>query len=118
MHAIIKFKNGMTKIVVHETSMKIPIFNSLYSSKKIINSGNLNFKILNDLDFRAVDLKKFSSVKILKIHWAIDSICSVLLLLFMMLKSLFLSKRILLFSCNIKGKTICIIKEFYISSLN
>ena len=56
----------MTKIVVHETSMKIPIFNSLYSSKKIINSGNLNFKILNDLDFRIVDLKKFSLVRILK----------------------------------------------------
>ena len=66
VHAIIKFKNGMTKLVVHETSMKIPIFNSLYSSKKIINSGNLNFKILNDLDFRVVDLKKFPLVKILK----------------------------------------------------
>ena len=66
VHAIIKFKNGMIKIIVHETSMKIPIFNSLYSSKKIINSCNLNFKILNDLDFRVVDLKKFSLVKILK----------------------------------------------------
>ena len=66
VHAIIKFKNGMIKIIVHETSMKIPIFNSLYSSKKKIKSGNLNFKILNNLDFRVVDLKKFSLVRILK----------------------------------------------------
>ena len=34
VHSIIKLKNGLTKIVVHDTNMKIPIFNSLYSSKK------------------------------------------------------------------------------------
>ena len=46
--------------------MKIPIFNSLYSSKKTIRSDKLNFKILNNLDFRNVDYKKFPLVKILK----------------------------------------------------
>ena len=66
VHAIIKFKNGLTKIIVHDTSMKIPIFNSLYSSKKTIRSDKLNFKILNNLDFRNVDYKKFPLVKILK----------------------------------------------------
>ena len=66
VHAIIKFKNGLTKIIVHDTSMKIPIFNSLYSSKKIIRSDKLNFKILNNLDFKNVDYKKFPLVKILK----------------------------------------------------
>ena len=66
VHAIIKFKNGMTKIIVHDTNMKIPIFNSLYSSKKFINSNYINFKILNNLDFRDVNLKKFPLVKILK----------------------------------------------------
>ena len=34
VHAIIKFKNGLTKIIIHDTNMKIPIFNSLYSTKK------------------------------------------------------------------------------------
>ena len=67
VHAIIKFKNGLTKIVVHDTSMKIPILNSLYSSRKFVNSDNLNFKVLNNLDFRNVNLKKFPLVKILKI---------------------------------------------------
>ena len=66
VHAVIKFKNGLTKFVVHDTSMKIPIFNSIYSSKKKIISNNLNFKILNNLDFRIVNLKKFPLVRILK----------------------------------------------------
>ena len=67
VHAIIKFKNGITKLIVHDTSMKIPIFNSLHSTKKNINSKNLDFGILNNLDFRNVNLKKFPLVKILKI---------------------------------------------------
>ena len=66
VHAIIKLKNGITKIVVHDTNMKIPIFNSLYSSKKIINSKKLDFKILNNLDFRSIDSIKFPLIKVLK----------------------------------------------------
>ena len=66
VHAIIRFKNGLTKIVVHDTSMEIPIFNSLYSSKKTIYSNDLDFRILNNLDFREVSLKKFPLVKIIK----------------------------------------------------
>ena len=66
VHAILKFNNGLTKIIVHDTSMKIPIFNSLYSSKKIINSKKLDFKILNNLDFRYANPKKFPIIKILK----------------------------------------------------
>ena len=67
VHAIVKFKNGLTKIVVHDTSMKIPIFNSLYSSNKIIDSKKLDFKSLNNLDFRNVNFQKFPIVKVLKI---------------------------------------------------
>ena len=67
VHAIIKFKNGLTKIIVHDTNMKIPIFNSLYSSKKIINSKKLDFKTLNNLDFRDANPKKFPLIKVLKI---------------------------------------------------
>ena len=65
VHAIIKFKNGLTKIVVHDTSMKIPIFNSLYSSSNTINSKKIDLKILNNLDFRNIDYKKFPLTKIL-----------------------------------------------------
>ena len=65
VHAIIKFKNGLTKIVVHDTDMKIPIFNSLYSSNNFINSKKLDFKILNNLDLKKIDHKRFTVIKIL-----------------------------------------------------
>ena len=66
VHAIIKLTNGLTKIVVHDTNMKIPIFNSLYSTKKHIYSKKLNFKILNNLDFRGANQKKYPLIKVLK----------------------------------------------------
>ena len=66
VHAIIKFSNGLTKILVHDTDMKIPIFNSIYYEKIAnIKSSKLNLSILNDLNFSSVNLKKFPSVKIL-----------------------------------------------------
>ena len=36
IHAIVKFSDGMIKIIAHDTTMKIPIFNSIYfgQSKK------------------------------------------------------------------------------------
>ena len=66
VHAVIKFNNGLTKILVHDTDMKIPIFNSIYNEKNIkIKSSKLNLNILNNLDFSRVNLKKFPSIKIL-----------------------------------------------------
>ena len=65
VHAIIKLKNGLTKIVAHDTNMKIPIFNSLYSSNNFINSKQLNLKILNNLSFKEINYKRFSVIKIL-----------------------------------------------------
>ena len=34
VHAIVKFKNGLTKILIHDTNMKIPIFNSLFNKNE------------------------------------------------------------------------------------
>ena len=34
IHAIIKFRDGLIKILAHDTDMKIPIFNSIYENKK------------------------------------------------------------------------------------
>jgi 1-deoxy-D-xylulose-5-phosphate reductoisomerase len=66
VHALVKFKNGLTKILIHDTNMTIPIFNSLYENeKKIIKTNNLDFTIINNLNFQKVDLKKFPAVKIL-----------------------------------------------------
>ena len=66
VHAIIKFNNGLIKILVHEPDMKIPIFNSLYlDNKKRINTNSLNLKILNDLKLKTVDSNKFPLIKLL-----------------------------------------------------
>ncbi len=67
VHAIVKFKNGLTKILIHDTSMKIPIFNSFYSNfEKTIKTKKLNFEIINNLNFKEVDIVKFPIIKILK----------------------------------------------------
>jgi 1-deoxy-D-xylulose-5-phosphate reductoisomerase len=66
-HAIVKFKSGLTKILIHDTNMNIPIFNSLYENEiKKITSKKLNFPVINNLSFENIDLKKFPVVKILK----------------------------------------------------
>jgi len=66
VHAMVKFKNGLTKILIHDTNMVIPIFNSLYSdNQKHIKSKNINFDILNDLNFTKIDLKRFPVVSII-----------------------------------------------------
>jgi 1-deoxy-D-xylulose-5-phosphate reductoisomerase len=69
VHGIVQFNNGMSKIIIHDTNMKVPIFNTLYSDmiKKKIKSKNLRIDILNDLSLKEVDYKKFPLVKILKI---------------------------------------------------
>jgi len=67
VHAIIKFKDGMIKIIAHDTNMKIPIFNSLYDNQhKNIQSDQLNLKKLNSLNLKQVDTNKFPSIKIIK----------------------------------------------------
>ncbi len=66
VHAIIKFDNGLTKFLVHDTDMKIPIFNSIYNKKNTkYKNSILDFNKLNNLNFSTVNLKKFPSLKIL-----------------------------------------------------
>ena len=66
IHAIVKFNNGLIKILAHEPDMKIPIFNSIYDDKfKSIKTKPINIKKLNNLNLENVDTKKFLFVKIL-----------------------------------------------------
>ena len=67
VHAIVKFDNGLTKLLIHDTDMKIPIFNSVYDNRnKKINNKKIDYSSLNNLSFKSIDLKKFPSIKILK----------------------------------------------------
>ena len=66
VHSIVKFNNGTTKILVHDTNMKIPIFNTLYqNSNKKLMSKKLDITKLNNLNFKNIDKKKFPIINIL-----------------------------------------------------
>ena len=68
IHAIIKFKNGLIKIIAHDTTMKIPIFNTIYSNTdKTIKSDKLNINLLNNLNLRQVDKKRYPIIKLLNL---------------------------------------------------
>ena len=62
-----KFFNGQIKILAHEPNMKIPIFNSIYQNNfKKIESKKTNIKLLNNLNFQEVNIKKFPIVNFIK----------------------------------------------------
>ena len=68
VHAIVKFTNGITKCLIHDTSMEIPIFNSLYfnDSSKMLKTQEIDFNKLNNLNFMKVNNSIFPSINFLK----------------------------------------------------
>ena len=75
VHSLLKFNDGMIKIIAHETSMEIPIYNSLpYKKNFILKTKELDIKKLNNLNFQKVDYKKFPLVKILNKLPKLDSL--------------------------------------------
>ena len=66
VHSIIRYKNGLIKMVLYNTDMKIPISNTLYGSKNnILNIRKIDAKILSKLSFKNVDAKQFPSIKLI-----------------------------------------------------
>ena len=66
VHSIINFNNGMTKLIVHDTNMAIPIQNTLSANvKNTTILDELNINKLNNLNFQKINIKKFPVVKIL-----------------------------------------------------
>ena len=66
LHSIVKFNNGITKFLVHDTSMKIPIFNSIYTNENaVIKTDKLNLKVMNNLKLSFPNKNKFPHLKIL-----------------------------------------------------
>ena len=66
LHAIVKFKNGMIKLIAHDTTMKIPIANSLpaYNFTKEF-SKDVDLDKLNNLNLNTPDLNKFPLIRII-----------------------------------------------------
>ena len=67
IHAVVHFKNGLTKFLAHDTTMEIPILNSLYkkNEKFIFNNKDFNYMKFNGLNFLKPDPKTFPLLKIL-----------------------------------------------------
>ncbi len=68
VHAIIQFKNGLTKFLYHETSMLIPLANAIFENNLIIENFYKNKKILkkkiDNLTFQKVNRKTFPIISI------------------------------------------------------
>jgi 1-deoxy-D-xylulose-5-phosphate reductoisomerase len=65
VHSIINFKNEMTKLIVHDTNMTVPIQNTLSNNINKTLLSELDINKLNNLNFQKVNDKKFPVVKIL-----------------------------------------------------
>ena len=67
VHSIIRFKNGLIKMILYNADMKIPISNILYGKKnRLLNISKIKSKVLNKLSFKEVNVKKFPSIKLIK----------------------------------------------------
>ena len=74
VHAIVKFTNGITKLLIHDTDMKIPIFNSIYlDENKFLNSGSLDLSKINNFKLKKVNSNHFNSINILKLFKNVKS---------------------------------------------
>ena len=115
VHAIVKFKNGLTKLLTHDTDMKIPIFNSLYGySFTKIYPAKLNIKKLNNLNLKFVSTSQFPVLKIIKyFSFKNDSLLeTVLVSANDELVELFLNNKIGYLDISKKLDTILKLKEF------
>ena len=66
LHAVLKFKDGMINLIAHETTMDIPINNTLglFKNNKI-NNKRIEVDKLNNLDLSKIDKNKFPVTKII-----------------------------------------------------
>ena len=68
VHAILKFDTGITKIIAHDTTMRVPIFNTLYSDdNKKLKSKKVDIDKLNNLDLKKIHIKRYPMIRLLNL---------------------------------------------------
>jgi len=68
VHALIKYNSGLINIVAHDTTMKIPIFNSIFSNgNEQLKTKKIDIKTLNNLKFDNIDIRRYPMIKLLKL---------------------------------------------------
>ena len=66
VHSIIRFKNGLIKMILYNADMKIPISNTLYGRKNYVsNVKKIDTKVLSKMSFQNVNIKHFPSIKLI-----------------------------------------------------
>ena len=66
VHSIVRYKNGLIKMILYNSDMKIPISNILLGNKNYSsNIKNIDIKMLNKISFKKVDVKKFPSIRLI-----------------------------------------------------
>ena len=67
IHSVINFKNGLTKMILYNPNMQIPISNTLYQKEnKFFYKKKIDHKILDKMTFQKVNPKEFPSFKLVK----------------------------------------------------
>ena len=81
IHALVMFKSGLIKVLIHDTSMEIPIFNIIFNNRKInfYKKTSINFQNLNGINFIEPDRIKFPYINILKKKRILDTYFEVIL---------------------------------------
>ena len=67
VHAIIRYRNGLIKMLLHKTDMKIPIANTIFgNSTKVHNIKKLDSLKLDRLRFFEPNKKRYPSIELVK----------------------------------------------------
>ena len=66
VHAVVKFKNGLTKFIYHDTSMIVPLANAIFEEDLDIGSFLKNKNTIKSLTFKNPKKSNFPIIKILK----------------------------------------------------
>ena len=81
VHALVNFKNGLSKILIHDTQMEIPIFNSIFykTLETYKKNKDINFKNLNGENFIKPSVSIFPFLQLLKKFKRNDSYYEIIL---------------------------------------
>jgi len=96
VHGIIRYKNGIIKLIAHQTSMSIPISGTLSdTNNNSTNANNINLDLLNNLSLAKINRKKYPLIRLLNLMPAHHSLFeTVLVSINDELVKLFLNKKI------------------------
>ncbi len=104
IHAIVHFKTGIIKLLAHDTTMEIPIMNSLYEKNDnfFYNKKEFPYYKLNGINFIKPNIKNFPLINLLKLNYKNTYLEIILISINDMLVKMYLENKISYFSIHSK----------------